>query len=203
MYSLKQEGKHRFLVDLSRNTARGQITNAQKGFFCGQAAPYGYHRMLIDEHGEHRPRVRTGEKVAKPRGWHVTLVPSDEVEKVDTVRWLFERYVNGDRGLRMLADALNTPGIAGPGGIAWWPATIREILRNEAYIGTFVWAKRRLGKYHRVAAGEIKQRTDGHGAKLNAPEERIVKESDHPALVDRALFDNAQAKLVVRKRSCS
>ena len=38
MYSLKQVGKHQFLLDLSRNVTRGQITNAQKGYLCGQAA---------------------------------------------------------------------------------------------------------------------------------------------------------------------
>ena len=48
MYGIKQEGKHQFLRDLSRNTARGQISNAQQGYLCGQAAPYGYDRMLID-----------------------------------------------------------------------------------------------------------------------------------------------------------
>lgn len=31
MYSLKQEGKHQFLRDLSRNVTRGQISNAQEG----------------------------------------------------------------------------------------------------------------------------------------------------------------------------
>src|SRR5262245_33002952 len=74
MYSLKQEGKHQFLRDLSRNVSRGQISNAQKGLLCGQAAPYGYDRMLIDEAGVHRQRIRTGEKFAKARSWRTTLV---------------------------------------------------------------------------------------------------------------------------------
>jgi len=62
--AVKQEGKHQFLVDLSRNTSRGQISNAAKGNLCGQAAPYGFDRMLVDEHGEHKQRVRNGDKVA-------------------------------------------------------------------------------------------------------------------------------------------
>ena len=106
MYSLKQEGKHQFLRDLSRNTSRGQISNAQQGRLCGQAAPYGFDRMLVDERGEHKQRVRNGEQVAKPRSWRTTLVPSDDAVKVSTIRWLFQTYADTDTGLRRLADQL-------------------------------------------------------------------------------------------------
>jgi hypothetical protein len=70
MYSLKQEGKHQFLRDLSRNTARGQTSNAKAGFSAGSDAPYGLDRMLVDEQGVERQRVRRGEQVAKPKSWH-------------------------------------------------------------------------------------------------------------------------------------
>ena len=102
MYSLKQEGKHQFLRDLSRNTSRGQISNAQKGHLCGQAAPYGFDRMLIDERGVHKQRVRNGDKLAKPRGWRTTLVPSDDLVKTSTLRWLFQTYADTDTGLRSM-----------------------------------------------------------------------------------------------------
>ena len=36
MYAMKQEGKHQFLVDLSRNAARGQISTAKAGYLNGQ-----------------------------------------------------------------------------------------------------------------------------------------------------------------------
>lgn len=68
--AVKQEGKHQFLVDLSRNTARGQITATLNGGLTGRAAPYGYDRMLVDEAGNHKLRVHNGEQVAKPRSWH-------------------------------------------------------------------------------------------------------------------------------------
>lgn len=200
VYSLKQEGKHQFLVDLSRNTARGQITNAQSGFLCGQAAPYGYDRMLVDERGEHRQRIRTGEKVAKPRGWHVTLTPSDDPEKVATLQWLFKSYADTDIGLRLLVDDLNGRKVVGPGGAAWWFGTVREILRNPTYVGDFNWARRRLGKYHRVAGTAIKSRSDGEGVQHNPPEEWIVKRDAHPALIDRELFARVQEKLTERKK---
>jgi site-specific DNA recombinase len=206
MYSLKQEGKHQFLRDLSRNVTRGQITNAQKGHLCGQAAPYGFDRMLIDEAGQPRQRVHNGEQVAKPRSWHVTLIESDDPERIKTLKWLFRTYAEQDTGLRSLANELNNREVPGPNGGLWHIGTVREILRNEAYVGDFVWAKRRIGKYHRVAAGEIKERStaerksDGEPLTKRNPEaEWIVHRDAHPALVDRKTFDRVQAKLAARK----
>ncbi len=56
MYGIKQEGKHQFLIDISRNTLRVFIKMAQNGGRNGRPA-YGYDRMLVDEHGEHRLSV--------------------------------------------------------------------------------------------------------------------------------------------------
>lgn len=206
--AVKHEGKHQYLVDLSRNVARGQITTALSGWLTGQRAPYGYDRMFVDAAGNHCQRVRINEKIAKPRSWHVTLVPSDRAEVLGTLRWMFTTYAEQDIGLRALADQLNAKGIPGPNGGPWYAASIREILANDAYTGTFVWPKRRLGKYHRVALDTVKERdpsevtSAGEPAPVdNVPEEQIVKRDCWPALVDQGLFDAVQAKLQRRRRS--
>jgi site-specific DNA recombinase len=212
MYGLKQEGKHQFLRDLSRNVARGQISNAEKGFLCGQAAPYGYDRMLVDERGEPRQRIRNGDKFTKPRGWRTSLVPSDDAVKVSTIRWLFETYANTDCGMRGLADALNEKGIPGPTGGPWYSASIKAMLENRNYTGTYTWAKRREGKYHSVAAGQIRERDRSEvrlspagkpNAVDNPREAWIVVEDSHEALIDAALFERVQAKMHERRRSKS
>ena len=209
MYSLKQEGKHQFLRDLSRNVSRGQISNAQKGLLCGQAAPYGYDRMLVDEAGEHRQRIRNGEKFAKAASWRTTLVPSDDAVKVSTVRWLFQTYADTDTGLRSLADQLNARGVPGPTGGPWYAASIKAIFENRNYTGTFTWAKRREGKYHSVAAGQIRERDRsevtlspaGKPHAVDNPREAwIVVEDAHEALIDKALFERVQAKMHDRRR---
>lgn len=201
MYGIKQEGKHQFLHDLSRNTARGQITSVLNGWLTGRAAPYGYDRMLVDEHGEHRQRVYNGEKYAKPRSWHVTLVPSDDPQKVATAKWMFENYANTDIGLRAMADELNSKGIPGPGGGTWWIGTIREILKNETYAGDFIWPKRNLGKYNRISGQEIKARNgDVSSVKFTDEAERIEQADIFPALVDRKTFARVQEKLSQRNR---
>ena len=210
MYGLKQEGKHQFLRDLSRNVARGQISNAKQGYLCGQAAPYGYDRMIVDEQCQHRQRIRNGEKFSKPRSWRTTLVPSDDAAKVGTVRWLFRTYAETDTGLRSLADQLNARGVPGPTGGPWYAASIREILGNRNYCGTFTWAKRREGKYHSVAAGHIRERDRAEitlspagkpHATDNPREAWIVVDDAHEPLIDKATFECVQQKLLRRKRS--
>ncbi|MBL8830289.1 MAG: recombinase family protein, partial [Planctomycetaceae bacterium] len=187
MFTIGQEAKHQFLHDLSRNTIRGQLTNARNGFLCGQAAPYGYDKMLVDERGEHRQRVRNGEEFAKPRSWHVTLVASDDPVKVQTLKWLFSEYAGKDIGLRSLAEVLNLKGIPSPRGGKWELGSVREILKNRKYTGDFTWAERREGKYFNAVAGEgeqIRQRTDGSTTVVrNAPENWVLVKDAHEALV--------------------
>ena len=212
MYSLKQEGKHQFLRDLSRNVSRGQISNAQKGLLCGQAAPYGYDRMLVDESGVERQRVRNGEEFAKARSWRTKLVPSDDAARVVTIKWLFRTYAETDTGLRSLADQLNARGVPGPTGGPWYAASIKAILENRNYTGTFTWAKRREGKYHRVAAGQICERDRsevtlspaGKPLAVDNPREAwIVVPNAHEALIDQDLFERVQEKLHDRRRDKS
>jgi DNA invertase Pin-like site-specific DNA recombinase len=210
MYSIKQEGKYQFLRDLSRNTSRGQISNAQKGRLCGQAAPYGYDRMLVDESGAQCQRIRNGEKFGKPRGWRTTLVPSDDALKVSTIKWLFATYADTAIGLRGLADQLNAKGLPGPTGGPWYAASIKAMLENRNYTGTFTWAKRREGKYFSVTAGEIRERDrnevtlspSGKPRAVDNPEEAwIVAEDAHEALIDKATFERVQARLNERRRA--
>jgi site-specific DNA recombinase len=202
MYSIKQEGKHQFLVDLSRNTARGQVTAVSDGWLTGRAACYGMDRMIVDEAGNHRQRVHNGEQFAKPRSWHVTLVPSDDPEKVKVAHWLFETYANQDVGLRYMVNELNRRGVPGPRGGPWHVGTVREILCNECYCGDFYWPKRRMGKYHciRAAGAEIRSRNGDAGTVTeNDPSEQIRHQGIFPALVDRKTWERVQQKLRERR----
>jgi site-specific DNA recombinase len=210
MNALHAEGKHSFLTDLSRNVARSMAGVAKEGFLCGQAAPYGYDRMLIDETGARRQRILAGEKVVKPRGWRTTLVPSEDAVKTSTIRWLFKTYAETDRGLRWLADQLNEKGVPSASGGLWYAATLKGMLENQNYTGTFTWAKRREGKYHSVAAGQIRERdrsevtlsAAGKPLAIDNPREAwIVVEDAHEALIDKELFERVQQKMGTRRRT--
>src|SRR5690606_19685889 len=109
-----------------------------------------------------------------------------------------------------LADQLNARGVPGPNGGRWYAASIKAMLENRVYTGTFTWAKRREGKYYNAAAGQIRERDRSEvrlspsGRPLVAanPEEAwIVVETAHAALIDAATFERVQAKLNDRRRS--
>ncbi len=155
--------------------------------------------MLVDEAGNHNQRVRNGEQFAKPRSWHVTLVVSDDPEKVKVAKWLFETYAFQDVGLRWLANDLNKRGVPGPRGGLWHVGTIREILKNETYAGDFIWPKRSMGKYHRISGTEIKPRNGKSDVRCNEAAEQIRREGVLPALVDRETWERVQVKLEERR----
>ena len=89
IYSIQQEGKHQFLVDLSRNVLRGKIENAKNGKGA-TIPPWGYDRQYHDATGKPVKRVPYGEKFRKPRDWSMHFVESLDTEAVRTVRWMFD-----------------------------------------------------------------------------------------------------------------
>ncbi len=136
--------------------------------------------------------------------------PIGNALKVATVQWLFKQYADTDTGLRNLTDQLIARGVPGPTGGPWYAASIKAILENQNYTGTFTWAKRREGKFHSVSAGQVRKRDRGEvtlspagksHAIDNPREAWIVVEDAHEALIDRELFERVQAKIVERRRS--
>ena len=200
IYQITQEGKHRFLVDLSRNALRGMIKYAKKGTLLGSATPYGYDRMYFDAAGEERCRVRRGERFRKPKDWSGKLVPSADPQEVETVRWLFQTFANTDRSARSLGVDLNRRKISSPNKKEWDVTQIKNLLNHPVYIGWLTYGRRSAGLYHSVGAdGEISP-ADPRGRSLNknAP---IVVPDTHEALVDKQIFDAVQVKLKARSKS--
>lgn len=198
IYQITQEGKHAFLVDLSRNSLRGMIRNAKQGNLLGMPTPYGYDRQYFDANGKKMCRIPHGEKFRKPRDWSVKLVPSLDKQAVSTVRWLFKTYATTDRSARSLAVELNKRGIPTPsGGTEWNWAHIKTILKHPVYVGCLSWGRRRAGLYHGVGAdGELTQvGQEFDDGDQYAP---IMVPDNHEPLVDADTFDAVQAKLKSR-----
>ena len=114
-------------------------------------------------------------------------------------KWLFQSYAHEDISLRLLANDLNKREVPGPRGGLWHVGTIREILKNETYAGDFIWPKRSMGKYHRIAGTEIKPRSGKPSVRLNEAAERIEHRGILPALVDRETWERVQEKLRQRR----
>ncbi|MFA7296363.1 MAG: recombinase family protein [Dehalococcoidia bacterium] len=61
--------------------------------------------------------------------------------EADVVRQIFHRYLDLGEGVRVIARRLNEAAITTRRGGAWSMVSVREVLRNPAYVGTY----RRLG----------------------------------------------------------
>lgn len=147
----------------------------KKGEFVGSFPAYGY---VKDEKDKHKLVV-------------------DEVA-ADIVRKIFDWHVNLGFGKIAICHKLNDLGILNPTGhkeielgqnykncgiidnaYTWTPSTIRNILKNEVYIGNTVQGKRRAKSYkiHKIE---------------NVPEEEWVRvENTHEPIIDKEIFEKA------------
>ncbi|MCH7686169.1 MAG: recombinase family protein [Planctomycetes bacterium] len=130
IYTIKQEGKHQFLRDLSRNVLRGKLAAALRGDWLGKT-PFGY---VIE---------------------NKRLILGDPA-KVQLVRDVFAWYLAGD-SVRRITRRLNEQGKTTPSGTLWDPSTIQRMLKRIAYTGTFKWNVQNQGKYHGIIDGEVSE----------------------------------------------
>lgn len=176
IYSMENKMERRFFQDeLMRGRdyleytkeilLRGRIASVKRGCFIGNRPPYGYDRVKI--------------------GKDHTLVPND---KAEIVRLIFDWYVNDGLHYQKIADRLNEMGVKTTFDAGWRKDTVATILRNKHYIGLVVYKRRQ--KVIVVENGERRQRRY-----FMPEEEQIIAEGKHPAIVDRNIFDKAQAKL--------
>lgn len=99
-------------------------------------------------------------------------------------RWLCEKV-----GTYSLALRLDEMGIAPPGGATCWSSTtIQQILQNPVYIGKIRWNVRKSKKRITNKAVRVERYTA-------PPEEQVLVDGLHPAIVDEAVFLAAQGGL--------
>jgi hypothetical protein len=91
--------------------------------------------------GKHMGRRPLGYQIGKS-GFEI----HEEESKI--VRIIFSMYLDQNLGLRGIADHLNSMGLKSLRGNVWSHVSIREILENEVYTGTFVWGDIRVENNH-------------------------------------------------------
>ena len=148
----------------------------KKGEFVGAFPSYGYIKDTKDKH----------------------KLIIDEVA-ADIVRKIFNWNVNEGLGKIAICHKLNDLGVLNPTGhkkielgqnynnygiqdntYTWTPSTVRNILKNEVYIGNTVQGKRRAKSYkiHKIE---------------NVPKEEWVRvENTHEPIIDKDTFEKAQ-----------
>lgn len=157
-----------FLEYQKRIMWNGRVLSVENGNYLGTKAPYGYNRV----------------KVKEGKRYCYTLEPNkDEAPFVPIV---FEMYNEGFGAARIASrlDALGAP--LRNKGKHWSPASIRNILNNEHYIGLVRWNYRKSVKI--VKDGEVVSQRP-------RSEEYMLRKGKQVPLVDDELFKAVQEKL--------
>ncbi len=101
---------------ISQNVKMGVRAKMKRGEFISLANPYGYD-------------------------WDkATKTISINEEQAEVVRRIFNWYISGDGSL-IIANKLNEMNIPSPKDKKWIPSTVRNILRNEKYVGDLMSGK--------------------------------------------------------------
>jgi DNA invertase Pin-like site-specific DNA recombinase len=173
--------------ELSTKVSFGQRRIAKLGYSLGASAPYGLRRLLVDEFGKPKCILARGDRksIHKDR----TIMAPGPATEIKIVRWIFATFASRKMRQRQIARALNRRGIRNVVGKRWTSTCIRRVLTNERYIGNNVW--------HRTS-GKLRTK------RINTPPEQWVRvEGAFKAIVDREVFDQAQAVLREEKRIVS
>nr|WP_309504624.1 recombinase family protein [uncultured Roseovarius sp.] len=131
------------------------------GYRQGGAAGYGLRRVLLDEQGQPKAELKRGEHKSLQTD-RVILAPGP-AEEVETVRWIYARFLKQQKSEREIAAELNERGILTDLDRAWTRATVHQILTNEKYIGNNVYNRRsfKLKRKHVANEPEMWIRADG------------------------------------------
>jgi len=119
-------------------------------------------------------------------GYNVDPVTKEYIineEEAKIVKIIFEKYSNGI-GYRQILEYLNAMGYKTKFGKPFAKNSLHNILKNEKYIGTYIYNR----KVEKDATGR-------RSPKLKPREEWIVKENGVPAIIDKDTFNSVQLKL--------
>jgi DNA invertase Pin-like site-specific DNA recombinase len=180
--SIKRAMAGEYSRELSAKVFTGQLRLVRLGFRQGGSAGYGLRRQLVDQTGTAKGTLAHHEwkSITTDR---VVLTPGPP-EEIEIVRWIFTSFAEQRKSLRAIARDLNRQGIKNVRGGAWQSHHVRKILQNENYIGNLVWNRQSVKLKGKVVN--------------NSPDKWIRIEGALVPIVERALFDCAQAVFLER-----
>ena len=169
--------------ELSGKVFTGQCRLIELGYRQGGAPGYGLRRRLIDQTGVPKGDLTRGDQKSLQTD-RVILVPGP-ADEVETVRWMYEAFVEDRKLEREIASLLNEKGVLTDLGRPWTRGTVHQVLINEKYVGDNVWNR------HSFKLKRKRVRND--------PDMWIRAEGVFEGIVDRVLFNAAQT--IIRERS--
>ena len=166
-----------FSRDLSAKVWAGQCRLVTLGYKMGGKAGYGLKRLLVDHEGRPKQLLTDGEhkSITSDR---IILVPGDPQE-IAAVKRIFRLAADG-KSNRAIADILNAERVSPPTADRWDPNTIRQMLKAQRYVGTYVYNKR---------SAKL-----GGGYVHNPQEQWIKREGAIEPLISKQVFQAVQRK---------
>lgn len=113
------------------------------------------------------------------------------LEEAKAIKIIFEMYAEG-YGYSPIIDRLNSLGYKTKTGRTFGKNSLSEILRNEKYVGTYVFNK---------SSKRLNGKRNSHRTKKD--EEIIKIQNGMPAIVDTETFDKVQKRMISNKRNAS
>jgi DNA invertase Pin-like site-specific DNA recombinase len=168
--------------ELSAKVFAGQCRLIELGYRQGGPAGFGLRRQLIDQAGSPKELLDRGQHKSIQTD-RVVLVPGPASE-IDTVRWIYKSFVESGRAETEIATDLNSAKISTDLNRPWTKGTVHQVLINEKYVGNNVWNR---------ASFKLKRKHV-----LNSPDMWVRADGAFEAVVDRQLFDEAQAIIAER-----
>ncbi|WP_054968060.1 recombinase family protein [Alicyclobacillus ferrooxydans] len=112
------------------------------------------------------------------------------------VREIFSMYVSG-LGVRRIADALNSAGRYTPNGKLWTQRNISRLLKNPVYMGDVVYGRRETHTAFPDESDPLLRKK--RAVWVNDPEQTVVCNDAHPAIIPRTLFQEIQSLMGQRR----
>jgi DNA invertase Pin-like site-specific DNA recombinase len=149
-----------FSRELSAKVLAGALRLASLGFKMGGSAPYGLQRLVVDEKCRSKGNLKAGERKFLITD-RVRLGPG-KPDQTEVVKWIFEEYLR-HKSQATVARELNQRGVLTNRGGPWRKNVIGALLRNEAYIGNFIYNRdtEKLGAKRTHNPSELWIRSEG------------------------------------------
>ena len=144
---------------------RGRYMSASKGCFVLSRPPYGYNRIKI--------------------GKEWTLEPN---EYADIVRMIFNWYTKDYKTPGEIAAELNKMMIPPSKGKDWTKESLLVLLKNVHYDGKVIFGRKKttvVFENGKKVTKRLKQQ----------PEDMLIVEGKHPAIIDHEVFELAQERI--------
>lgn len=141
---LKRVMAGEYARELSVKVSQAHANYATSGYIQGGALPYGFRRLIVDEHGVPKGVIEPGERKGSRLDRSVPI-PGPKHE-IATVNRIYRLYISG-KSHRRIAEILNEKGVPAGRGRPWTHGKVACILHNDLVLGRYTYNRttRRLG----------------------------------------------------------